>query len=75
MTPTLTRRTALASGLAFATTPLLAKAPPRDISSAQDFDELWETMRDRYAFFSDKTTEGERVRTMYRPMAAATDDE
>jgi carboxyl-terminal processing protease len=75
MTPTLTRRTALASGLAFATTPLLAKAPPRDISSAQDFDELWETMRDRYAFFFDKTTDWERVRTMYRPMAAATDDE
>jgi carboxyl-terminal processing protease len=74
-TSSLTRRAVCASALAFAAAHSLAKAPPRDISSAQDFDELWETMRDNYAFFFEKATNWEKVRTMYRPILAATEDE
>ncbi|HET6942254.1 MAG TPA: S41 family peptidase [Sphingomicrobium sp.] len=67
----LDRRTMLASGLAaLASTTILAKAPPGDITLEQDFDELWETLRDRYAFFEDKATDWERVRTLYRPQLA-----
>jgi hypothetical protein len=72
----LTRRTALASGLAaFASTTILAKAPPSDITLEQDFDELWETLRDRYAFFEDKATDWERVRSLYRPKLADVGDD
>ena len=63
----LNRRTVLASGLAaLASTTILAKAPPSDITLEQDFDELWETLRDRYAFFEDKATDWERVRYFER---------
>ena len=72
----LNRRTVLASGLAaLASTTILAKAPPSDITLEQDFDELWETLRDRYAFFEDKATDWERVRTLYRPRLAEVGDD
>jgi carboxyl-terminal processing protease len=72
----LDRRTVLASGLAaLASTTILAKAPPGDITLEQDFDELWETLRDRYAFFEDKATDWERVRTLYRPRLAEIGDD
>jgi len=50
--------------------PALAAEPPADITRAQDFDELWETLRDRYCFFAEKATDWERARRTYRPMAA-----
>ena len=72
----LNRRTVLASGLAaFASTAILAKAPPNDITLEQDFDELWETLRDRYAFFEDKATDWEKVRSLYRPRLAEVGDD
>jgi carboxyl-terminal processing protease len=72
----LTRRTALASGLAaLASTAAIAKAPPKDITLQQDFDELWETLRDRYAFFGEKTTDWARVRAIYQPRLAEVGDD
>jgi carboxyl-terminal processing protease len=65
-----TLRTALAFTAAGVAWPLLAAEPPRDITFTQDFDELWETLRDRYAFFSDKATNWNRVRELYRPRVA-----
>ena len=47
MTFVLTRRTAIASGLAAIAAPVIAIEPPKDITLQQDFDELWETLRDR----------------------------
>src|SRR5512147_2355199 len=58
-----------AAASAFAT-PAFAAAPPRDVTLAQDFDELWETLRDRYCFFPDKRTDWTDVRRLYRPQAA-----
>ena len=49
----------------------LAAAPPPDTTFAQDFDELWETLRDRYCFFDAKRTDWARVRALYRPRALA----
>lgn len=75
MTFALTRRTAIASGLAAIAAPAIAIEPPRDITLQQDFDELWETLRDRYAFFGDKATDWERVRAIYQPRLAAVGDD
>jgi carboxyl-terminal processing protease len=66
----LTRRTAIASGLAAIAAPAIAIEPPKDITLQQDFDELWETLRDRYAFFGDKATDWDRVRAIYQPRLA-----
>ena len=47
---------------------------PRDALSAEqylaDFDALWTYIRDYYAYFHQKQTDWERVRTHYRPHAA-----
>lgn len=75
MTFPLTRRTALASGFAAIAVPVLGKAPPRDITLEQDFDELWETLRDRYAYFEEKPVDWERVRAIYRPRLADVGDD
>jgi carboxyl-terminal processing protease len=63
----------LAAGLVFpALSPAVqAKEPPRDVTLAQDFDEMWETLRDRYCFFGEKTTDWDKVRRVYRPRAIA----
>jgi carboxyl-terminal processing protease len=71
----LTRRTALASGLAAVAAPSIAIAPPNDITLQQDFDELWETIRDRYAYFGEKATDWDRVRTIYQPRLANVGDD
>jgi C-terminal processing protease CtpA/Prc len=36
---------------------------------AQDFDQLWTTVRDGYAYFDAATTDWDRVRAIYRPQA------
>jgi carboxyl-terminal processing protease len=69
-----TRRTALAFTAAGLAWPLFAATPPRDITFQQDFDELWETLRDRYAYFTDKVTDWDRVRQLYRPRVAEMTD-
>lgn len=48
-----------------------AVEPPHDTTLAQDFDELWTTLRDRYCFFAEKRTDWDHVRRMYRPQALA----
>jgi len=42
-----------------------------DTTYAQDFDELWATLRDHYCFFASKATDWSKVRKLYRPMALA----
>ncbi len=63
----------LAAGLVIPALPqaLQAKEPPRDVTLAQDFDEMWETLRDRYCFFGEKATDWDKVRRIYRPRAIA----
>lgn len=48
-----------------------AVEPPHDTTLAQDFDELWTTLRDRYCFFAEKRTDWDQVRRLYRPQAIA----
>ncbi|MES2444591.1 MAG: S41 family peptidase [Pseudomonadota bacterium] len=67
----ITRRALCGAGLAMASGAAFAQEPERDISLAQDFDELWETLRDRYCFFGEKRTDWNRVRARYRPIAVA----
>lgn len=56
--------------------PRLAIAEPaHDTTYAQDFDELWETLRDHYCFFETKRTDWNKVRTMYRPRALAAESD
>jgi carboxyl-terminal processing protease len=64
-----TRRAFCGGAIALAGGAALAREPDKDVSFAQDFDELWETVRDRYCFFDMKRTDWNRVRTLYRPMA------
>lgn len=64
--------TALGSMLAV---PLLAGEPHSDIAFAEDFDELWTTLHQRYCFFTEKRTDWNRVRAMYRPMAESAPDD
>ncbi|HEY9283909.1 MAG TPA: S41 family peptidase [Pyrinomonadaceae bacterium] len=40
----------------------------------QDFDHLWAKLRDDYAYFDRKQTDWERVREVYRPLAARVGD-
>ena len=75
MTLAISRRTALAWSAAALAAPAFGKEPPRDITAEQDFDELWETLRDRYAFFGEKATDWERVRAIYRPRLADVGDD
>lgn len=64
-------RRAFCAGMLALPAARLAAEPPRDITLAQDFDELWETLRDRYCFFGEKRTDWQRVRAVYRPEAIA----
>ena len=65
------RRTFCAAALSSAALPAAAAEPATDITYVQDFDELWETLRDRYCFFGEKATDWELVRRKYRPRALA----
>lgn len=48
--------------------PAMAQAPPLTPSAYQaDFDFLWETVRDNYAYFDCKQTDWNLVRATYRP--------
>jgi len=47
-----------------------AAEPEHDITSVQDFDELWRTLDERYCFFGEKATDWKKVRAVYRPQAA-----
>ena len=53
--------------------PSWAQEPPRDVTYAEDFDELWRTMGERYCYFGEKTTDWNAVRRYYRPLALAAD--
>lgn len=66
----------LALGAAAALPRIAAAEPEHDTTAAQDFDELWETLRDHYCFFESKTTDWNLVRARYRPraLAAGSDD-
>ena len=66
----LSRRYFCAAGLAVTAAAGRAAELP-DITVAQDFDELWRTLDERYCFFADKATDWPRVRAMYRPLALA----
>ncbi|QDX25985.1 peptidase S41 [Sphingomonas suaedae] len=70
----ITRRATLAGLAAGLTLPAFAKEPPSDISMAQDFDEMWETLAERYCYFGEKTTDWAAVRRVYRPLALAAPD-
>jgi carboxyl-terminal processing protease len=50
---------------------LWAQEPPHDVTFAEDFDELWRTLGERYCFFGEKTTDWNAVRQRYRPAAVA----
>src|SRR3954463_10645253 len=63
------RRTLLAAGAAFGLAGAAGAEPQHDVSSLQDFDELWATLAARYAFFGEKATDWSRVRQVYRPLA------
>lgn len=65
------RRRLLAAGLLAPALPVLAAEPPRDVTLEQDFDELWRTLGERYAYMADKATDWDEVRALYRPQAAA----
>ncbi len=65
------RRGVLGGGLACVAAPLWAREPDRDISHAQDFDEMWRTLAERYCFFGEKATDWAKVRSVYRPQAIA----
>lgn len=69
------RRSFCGAGLSLLAAPCLSSPPPRDISLEQDFDELWETLRDRYAYFGEKATDWDRVRSIYRPQLALVGDD
>lgn len=60
-----------------AATPAFAGEPPSDVTAVEDFDELWHTLGERYCYFSEKTTDWQKVRSVYRPlaMAARTEEE
>ena len=70
----LLRRTLLAGIGATLASPALATEPPREIIAAQDFDELWRTLDERYCFFHLKATDWAKARRLYRPMALAAAD-
>jgi len=52
---------------------VLAQEPAHDVTFAEDFDELWRTLAERYCFFGEKTTDWDAVRRLYRPLALTAD--
>lgn len=48
-----------------------AAEPPHDVTYAEDFDELWRTLGERYCYFGEKQTDWAAVRALYRPQALA----
>jgi carboxyl-terminal processing protease len=71
-----TRRSLLKAGaglLAAQALPFGAGAaePSHDVTYAEDFDELWRTLAERYCYFGEKRTDWAAVRTLYRPQAIA----
>ncbi|MEQ1539644.1 MAG: S41 family peptidase [Sphingorhabdus sp.] len=71
------RRTIVTAGISAITigatlTPVLSWAGPRNHGTKiqKDFDSLWRTLRDQYCFFAEKQTDWDKVRALYRPMAA-----
>nr|WP_146654558.1 S41 family peptidase [Labilithrix luteola] len=71
------RRVFCGGAVALASTRAYAAEPPSDVTVEEDFDELWRTLAERYCYFAEKTTDWQKVRTVYRPlaMAARTDEE
>lgn len=68
------RRGFFAGAFALAAAPAWSAEPPNDVTAAEDFDELWRTLGERYCFFGDKTVDWNRVRARYRPLAIAAGD-
>ena len=66
---TIFRSMLLGLGLALSWAPAIAQEPPRDTHAAQDFDELWSTVAAHYAYFDEKQTDWNCVRSRYRPLA------
>lgn len=60
----------LAAASWLASTGLAAEAP-HDVTFAEDFDELWRTLGERYCYFGEKRTDWTAVRALYRPQALA----
>ena len=48
-----------------------ATEPSHDVTYAEDFDELWRTLAERYCYFGEKRTDWKAVRALYRPQALA----
>lgn len=71
MTRGIGRRSLLGGAIACAAASAWARAPDRDISFAQDFDEMWRTLAERYCFFGEKATDWAKVRSVYHPQAIA----
>ncbi|MGE5722716.1 MAG: S41 family peptidase [Sphingomonadales bacterium] len=71
----LTRRSLCGAGLALIGTAGWSAEPTHDVTADQDFDELWRTLGERYCFLQDKSTDWNKVRALYRPLAVAAPDE
>ena len=71
----LTRRAFCGAGMALVGAPAWAAEPRHDVTFLEDFDELWRTLGERYCFLPDKRTDWDRVRSFYRPMALAAEDD
>lgn len=73
----MTRRSLLRAGLTLTTAAAFpfgianAAEPPHDVTFAEDFDELWRTLGERYCYFGEKRTDWNAVRRMYSPLAGA----
>lgn len=52
----------------------MSRERPHVFIYENDFDELWDTLRVRYPFFSEKQTDWDKVRAFYRPLAIAASD-
>ena len=63
------RRIVLGSAFALAATPAWSK-PAINPDFAADFDELWTLFDEKYALFDDRATDWQKVRRVYRPLAA-----
>jgi carboxyl-terminal processing protease len=71
-----TRRSLLKTGVGLLAAQALpfrveAAEPPHDMTYAEDFDELWRTLAERYCYFGEKRIDWTAVRALYRPQALA----